>query len=655
ATPPPPPPPRAASQSANLDEIFRTLCASAPVGIFWTDARVHCVYANPKWSQMSGRSVEASLGLGWLDAIHPEDRPAFEAAWRGKSASASASSSERRLLTSDGEIRWVRVHVQAVFSASGDVQGRVGIVEDITAHKQADDELRLHRERLQLAVSAAGLGCWDWDMQNNVMVWSPEMERIYGISTAGRQLSNDDWIERLHIEERANIERMLAESTRSRGRFDLRFRIVRPDGEIRFVRSLGKTLFDGAGAPTRMIGINLDVTAEVEAERRLAESEERFRRLYEANVVGIATGEGDFLTDANDAFLSMIGYSRKELRAGAINWRDLTPPEYQQADAAVCEAALATGNVPAYEKEYIRRDGTRVPILVGGALLNRGARKWIAFALDLRERKALEKKLLEKQKLESIGRLAAGIAHDFNNLLVGVIGNASLALKAVPPADPLAGRLEEILKAGERAAYLIRQIVAYSGRGRLFLEPVDLSALARETLSLAGRSFPPGVEIRLELSEQLPPVEADFGQVEQMMLSLLVNAAEAIQGAGVVTIRTGARAVDAASLHEIPAVSEFLPGDYCFFEVQDTGCGMTPEIKAKIFDPFFSTKFLGRGLGLAAAGGIVRGHQGVISVVSEPGAGSTFLVLLPASRKRPAVKAETSSGGPAEPRRQSQG
>ncbi len=252
------------------------------------------------------------------------------------------------------------------------------------------------------------------------------------------------------------------------------------------------------------------------------------------------------------------------------------------------------------------------------------------------ERRRIEHRISEADKVESLARLAGGVAHDFNNLLATILGNAALALADLPPDAPARASIEEIEGAGRRAAELARQMLAYSGRGRLDVGPVDLNGLVAEAEPLLRATLPPDVDVRLELAPDLPEVDGDAVQLRQVLLNLGTNAGEAIherQGdGGVVTIAT--RLVEAGDPLLASAEGPLEPGRYAALAVADTGIGMTPETAARVFDPFFSTKFTGRGLGLAAVLGIVRGHGGAVRLESEHGTGSRFTVLLPASAAR---------------------
>jgi PAS domain S-box-containing protein len=260
--------------------------------------------------------------------------------------------------------------------------------------------------------------------------------------------------------------------------------------------------------------------------------------------------------------------------------------------------------------------------------------KWLGTFTDLEEQKRAEQLLGQRQKLESIGLLAGGIAHDFNNLLVGIVGAVSYVLEMLPSAHEGRPMLELALNSGERAAHLVRQMLAYAGKGRFIVEKIDLSEAVHKTWELVRASIPSSINVQFLTRPGLPPVETDPSQIEQIIMNLIINAAEAIppERPGHIIVRTDLERI-AQPLSNV--ASDLQPGSYLLLEVRDDGCGMDEATKAKIFDPFFTTKFTGRGLGLAAVQGIVRNSSGAVLVESEPGMGTAFKVLLPPSITAP--------------------
>jgi two-component system cell cycle sensor histidine kinase/response regulator CckA len=300
-----------------------------------------------------------------------------------------------------------------------------------------------------------------------------------------------------------------------------------------------------------------------------------------------------------------------------------------------------------HELENLRREIERLQQQVKGLEAELAAR-----GPEELERKQLHEQMLHAQKLESLGVLAGGIAHDFNNLLCGMLGSADLALFDLEPAHPARDSLEMVRDTAHRATELCRQMLAYSGKGRFEVEPLDVSRLIGDMAQLLRVSVAKKANLRFELQPDLPTVAADATQLRQIMLNLVVNASDSLGGgSGSITIATGAMQCDRGYLRSAYLHEDLPEGRYVFIEVADTGCGMDEETRLRIFDPFFTTKFAGRGLGLAATLGIVRGHNGTIKLYSEPRVGTTFKVLLPAvtppavSSRQTAVAAQWQGGG----------
>ena len=263
------------------------------------------------------------------------------------------------------------------------------------------------------------------------------------------------------------------------------------------------------------------------------------------------------------------------------------------------------------------------------------------------DRRELERRVLQSQKLESLGVLAGGVAHDFNNLLTAVLGSATLALELLPENEPVRQLIKHIERAGHRAAELTRQMLAYSGKGRFEVTTVNLPELVKDMAVLVKASISKKVALEFDLVKNPPLIEADATQLRQLVMNLIINAAEAIgDTGGSVTVRTRFIDADSALLATMLHEEDVPEGRYVFVEVADTGCGMDAETQAKMFDPFFTTKFTGRGLGLSAVQGIVRGHRGAVQVRSVPGRGTSFRVLFPASKQplvRPIAEKPTSA------------
>jgi PAS domain S-box-containing protein len=446
-------------------------------------------------------------------------------------------------------------------------------------------------------------------------------------------------------------------------------RQLTPDLILRFgLLLLVSVLISALAASQRRREAELIAAAD-ELERRVAErTQEAMRAAEEARESAESLREQAQLLDmAHDGILSldwngtvrfwnrgaerMYGWTREE--ALGRTSRDLLKSEFPEPLEGI-EDKVATAGYWEGELVHTHKNGSKLRVSSRWALRRRGkeAPGILEITTDVTERSRIEEQLRHTQKLESLGVLAGGVAHDFNNLLTGILGNSSLALDNVSPNHPNRALLEEVMRAAERAADLTRQLLAYAGRGRFVMRTLDLSDLVREISGLVQTSLPKQAQLRLQMSDDLPGIDADPGQLQQIVMNLVINGAEAIgPEGGSVLVRTGLQEVDSHYISTMSSAGELLkPGRYVALEVHDTGSGMDEATLAKIFDPFFTTKFAGRGLGLSAVSGIVRAHHGAMKVYSKPGQGTTFKVLFRASTNQvvhigPPAKREWNGAG----------
>jgi PAS domain S-box-containing protein len=395
------------------------------------------------------------------------------------------------------------------------------------------------------------------------------------------------------------------------------------------------------------VAVIRDITRQVVRDRALQESEGRKAAILDASldmIVGM-DAEGR-IVEFNPAAVAGFGYARRDA-LGQPLVSLLIPPKLRERFRAGLIRHRDSGQSRLLgrrvEMTAMRADASEFPVELAAVESKIGGRPvFTAFLRDLSERKqaeqersALEAQMQQTQKLESLGVLAGGIAHDFNNLLTAVLGNAILARAEIPDDSPARDTLDQIERAAQRAAELCTQMLAYSGRGRLTLERIDLSGLVEEMADLLRASISKRVQLRLDIAPGLPALEGDPTQLRQIAMNLITNASEAIpEEGGAITVRTGSTIGNRAYLVEHPWGEDLPEGEYVFLEVSDSGCGMDEDTRSKIFEPFFTTKFTGRGLGMAAVLGIVRRHGGAIHVSSEPGRGSIFRVLLPVREVR---------------------
>lgn len=375
-------------------------------------------------------------------------------------------------------------------------------------------------------------------------------------------------------------------------------------------------------------GLRKEVESRAKAEQALRLSEERFRLLIEnaQDSLFVFDRSGSFV-DVNPQACRQLGYTREELMALSVTdiVVDLSAGEMQEMMGRVDSDGHLTR-----EGAHRRKDGATFPVEVSLAAFDTTVgRRYQALGRDITSRQRLEEQLRQAQKMESVGRLAGGIAHDFNNLLSSIIGFSELTLMSLPPDDPLGDNLNEIIDAGQRAAGLTRQLLVFSRKQVLEMKVVDLNAVIENSTRMLGRMIGEDVVIKINPGPSLPPINADVGQLEQVLMNLVVNARDAMPRGGELVIETACVDLDEAyaSGHQ-----DLAPGKYVMFSVTDSGSGIAPDVQERMFDPFFTTKEEGKGtgLGLATVYGIVRQHKGHIWVYSEPGRGATFKVHFPA-------------------------
>jgi PAS domain S-box-containing protein len=509
---------------------------------------------------------------------------------------------------------------------------RVAILfNDITERRRAEEALRESEKRFRAQVTASSDVVYRMNPD-----WS-EMRQLRGRDfIADTETPSRTWIqEYIHPDDQPRVLAAIDKAIRTKSIFELEHRVLRVDGALGWTFSRAIPLLDANGEIVEWLGAASDITGRKQAQEALAASENRLHALLDSASQGVvAVDESGRMVLVNAKIEEMFGYTRDELLGQPLEV--MLPVGYRTAHGGHLQQYFAHPHtrVMGLGIDLCGRskNGNEFPMEVSLSCIEQGgSRLAMAIITDITERKKAEERLRQAQKLESLGILAGGVAHDFNNLLVGVIGNASLAQGMLPPDNLAVELLEGVVKAGEQAAHLTRQMLAYSGKGRFMVEPLDLSALIPEMSGLVRPSIPKKITLGLNLDPDLPAVEADRGQVQQVFMNLALNAAEAMgNNAGLISVRTFVQDVDEPYLRLHSEAVALRPGKYVCLEVRDTGCGMDGATKAKVFDPFFTTKFTGRGLGLAAVSGIVRGHKGAITVTSAVGKGSCFSVLFPA-------------------------
>lgn len=432
------------------------------------------------------------------------------------------------------------------------------------------------------------------------------------------------------------------------------YSIIMPDGELRWNQWTNRAILDDDGQVVEFQGAGRDITERKMAEEALREAETRYRTLVEQIPAITYTATLDkipTITFVSPQIESILGISPLSYVGNPLFWdRHLYSDDYDRVQKEI-KHCHETGEPFRSEYRMISKSGDIIwsrneaiivrsndgtPLFFQGIMLNITERKHAE-----QEQLSLERQVLQAQKLESLGVLAGGIAHDFNNLLTGILGNADLALLDLSPVSPARQNIQDIETAAHRAAELCRQMLAYSGKGHFVIEPVDISEIVREMSHILDVSINKKTILKYNLDDVPVVIMADATQIRQVIMNLIMNASEALSDrSGVISITTGIAQYERSYLLEMYMDENMQDGMYASLEVTDTGCGMDSETKEKLFDPFFSTKVTGRGLGLSAVLGIVRGHKGALRVSSEPGKGTTFKILFPANTGLTELEAE---------------
>jgi PAS domain S-box-containing protein len=497
--------------------------------------------------------------------------------------------------------------------------------------KTAIDALQLADQRLRMAMEAAQLRTWHWDVVSDRFEVLGNRPAELGPPLPDACSGLERFLKPVHPDDIAYVRDELNETLATGKPLGPQFRVVLPDGSIRWKLTRGCVIRDERNVVTSVVGVVLDITDRYQREEELNRSEERYCELFEnANdIVYTHDLTGNF-TSINHAAERLLGYSRQEVLQ--MNVRDVVAPEHVQvAQQMIAKKVGGDVSRTEYELEVCAKNGRRVTLEVNTRLIreNDGIIGVQGIARDVTERKRLEWQLSQSQKMEAVGQLAGGIAHDFNNLLTAIIGNAQLGQLNPTVTPEVRECLSEISGASHRAAALTRQLLVFSRQEQVDRRPVNIAATLSNFMKMLRRIIGEHIDVKLVAAASVPTVFADSAQIEQVVLNLAVNARDAMPNGGRLTIE-----IDDVTLSrpEGTPTSPVPPGRYARLRVSDTGCGMKAEVRQRIFEPFFTTKGVGEGtgLGLAVVYGIIRQHDGFIDVTSTPGTGTQFVVHLPA-------------------------
>ena len=569
--------------------------------------------------------------------VHPDDRQRLGTLLRSMNPSADTYTTNFRLSLSDGNLVTLEETAQAFFDESGKIIRVIGVAVDITKNIQTEKNLNMLNERISMATRSSRVGIWDWDMQNDILIWDDQMYALYGLKQEYFTGAYTAWINGVHPGDRAKCEEHLKTILSGNLDYDSDFRVLWPDGSIHFLKSKGELIRSSDGKPLRMIGVNYDVTEIKSTKTALHDSRELL-----SNIIN-STPDSIYAKDLQGRYLLLNAAAEKVL--GKCESDILGKDDYflfpKDQAAEIIEddrKVIASGIVSNSVQELSGLEGrkltffaTRGPLFdeKGGIIGIFGIARDITERVQAeREKTKLESQLIQSQKMESVGLLAGGVAHDFNNMLTIINGHTQLALMNLEPTSPLQDNLQEILKAAGRSADLTRQLLAFARKQTIAPKVLVLNETTSSMLKMLQRLIGEDIHLNWHPATKLWQVNVDPSQLDQILANLCVNARDAIKGNGKITIETANSIFDRDYCVENPG---FITGEFVLLAVSDDGCGMDKETQAQIFEPFFTTKALGEGtgLGLATVYGIVKQNNGFIKVYSEPNQGTTFKIYLP--------------------------
>ena len=663
----------AIAASPDFETGFARLAESAAVGGWGTwsvverdDANKTCTFrVSNGWEARCQRALGVCWGsatlagrfAGYCTRLYGTncwaDQTAFEA--RGDAFDEFVVHPSPR--TVDEEVGWLTRIDRAT---RADLQAALDRLQaEIEGRRLAEEKARMLSAPIESILDSAGVWLHVADAQGRILLWNRAAEQLSGFTRERVTGRSDVWT---HLCPETRTMRDPCERLRAvmenHPVENLETQIRTADGNHRVLLWHLRPLSAPEGPSGGSLGMALDITEKKAAERALRLSEERLRLALEGTTDGlwdwdIPSGRVHYSTRC----FTMFGFEPESLPAHIDTWRSLMHPDdrdpvekmladylAQRADSFTPEHRIRASD-GSWRWIHIRgrivaRDPDGTPVRMSGTIADITDRK-----RDEAKRIEFERYLLHAQKLESMGLMAGGIAHDFNNLLMAILGNLDIALSRVPGSSPASENIRQAIKAAERSADLTRQMLAYSGKGHQVVKPLDLGVAVRNASGLLRSTIPRSAELVLHLAAGLPVINADEGQLSQVILNLVSNAGDALAGKpGRIEIATSSVAADEALLLQGRVEPPPPPGAYVCLDVRDNGAGMDEPTCEKFLDPFFSTKAVGRGLGMAAVLGIVRGHHGTILVESAPGRGTRIQILLPAAP--PATTATQTASGP---------
>lgn len=610
------------------EKVMRYIIKYDPNAIAVFDRNLHYIAVSDRYLQDYNVKEENILGRH-----HYEVFPDIPRKWRDVHRRAIGGVTERNdddgFERLDGSYIHTRWECRPWYKSDGSIGGMITYTEVTTERKLAEKALRAGEEKYKLLVENQGEGIGITDENEIFLYANPAAERIFGVGE--NELANRSLIPFLSEEGVAFV----TEETQKRKKgikSTYEIDIVQPSGNKVNLLITATPKMDEKGNFLGSFAVFRDITDRKKMEAALRESEERFRTLLENLPGGVFVHDthGRFVL-VNKAACENTGYSRDELMKLSV--QDIAVETVPLEKKLKLWTTISQGEARRFESTHIRKDGTRYPVEIILNMIRLDKKPMImAVALDISERKHAEEKLRYLQKAESLGRMAGAIAHYFNNVLTTVIGYVEMAIEDAPPGTLLSENLIEAERGAYRASQMSHMMLTYLGKEKMVLETINLSQVCIESVDALRSEIPDQIIHQMDIRSPESFIHADRKQIEQVLNILITNAWEAFEKNSAGKIHIVVEKTEAVTIkgkNRFPKDFELEEEAYVRLSVSDTGRGMDNPMIEHIFDPFYSTKFIGRGLGLAVALGIVKAHKGCLTVESEPGRGTSFHMFLP--------------------------
>lgn len=609
---------RAEEALRESEERFRVLVETTPVGVMIIEGDT-IVYANPGASCITGYRPEEMVGTSFIVGVHPDHRTLMAGrAFARQAGTLAADEYEVKILTKDGRERWVHGSSGRALLRGG--PALVTTFFDVTERRRAEQEREESHRVLRLVLDTIPVRVFWKDRQSRYLGCNSLFARDAGLNSPEEVVGKTDF----EMGWRDQAERYRADDAAVMASGEPRLNCeephVTPDGRRLVLRTSKVPLRGPDGSVLGVLGTYEDITERKRALEALQESEEKYRSLVEMSPDAIAIHADGKLLFINEQGARLLGYPSPAAMVGRPVL-EFVHPDYHSLVLERTRRASQEGlPQPLVSQVLVRADGTPLEVEVASRPFTYGGKPAVQTVVrDVSARRAVEERLRQAQKLEAFGQLAGGVAHDFNNLLQALLSTTQV-LRARQVGNPeVAAGLEELEAYLHRGAVLARQLLLFARREVTRLELSDLNQLVANTTAMLQRLLPEHVTLRVELWPQVIPVRVDSGQMEQVLVNLVVNAREAMPAGGQLVVRTGIGSAGA------------------WLEVADSGVGIPPELHQRIFEPFFTTKPAGEGsgLGLSVVHGIAVRHGGQVEVASEPGKGATFRFTVPLAEELP--------------------